>query len=82
MCPQPRAASWSTGPASGEGRVLHEFDHEVFAVAYPPDGASVAAADRSGTVLLTEAECQQYLRHARDDQPARSESRVAHEANS
>ncbi len=49
-------------PASGDGRILHEFDHEVFAVAYAPDGASVAAADRSGTVLLLDADSGDVVR--------------------
>ena len=37
---------------TGESRILHSFDYEVFSMAFSPDGAQLAVAPRSGSVVI------------------------------
>lgn len=43
-------------PGTGESRVLESFDYEVVSLAYAPDGAGLAVAERTGDVRLLDSE--------------------------
>jgi serine/threonine protein kinase/WD40 repeat protein len=40
---------------TGKGRILRAFDYEVISLAFPGDGSRLASADRSGSVVMMDA---------------------------
>ena len=37
---------------SGDSRILHSFEYELWSLAYTPDGSRLVVADRTGTVVM------------------------------